>query len=190
VTAPLNIAAVLPHPRYRIAASRLVNAPADRVWDALLALPMGALPVGFALTVLRHLPAVLANTEQRVRASDTFLAATPIPVVFAERPRVVISAGPSQAWKWRGGATPPVVDAQHFADWADAGWIKVAMEFRLDAVDGGTRLSTETRVTPTDPTTARRFAPYWWAIRLGSTLIRREVIAAVARRAETAVEPR
>ena len=171
---------VLPHPRYRIAASRVIAASPDEVWATLLGLQMGAIPVGFALTLLRHLPGVLAGREPRVRASDTFLGATPIPVVYADRPRTVISAGPSQAWKFWGGRTPPLIAAEYFSGWAVPGWIKVAMEFQLDVVAGGTLLSTETRVTATDPRTAHRFAPYWWLIRAGSELIRRDVIRAVA----------
>jgi hypothetical protein len=55
--------------------------------------------------------------------------------------------------------------------------------FELEALGDGTRLSTETRVQPTD-TAARAFRPYWWAIRAGSGLIRRDVLRAVRRRAE------
>ena len=175
---------VLPLPRWRIAASRLIDASPDTVWAALIDLPMRSIPAGFGLTLLRHLPAVLARRERRVRADDTFLNATPIPVVFADRPAAVISAGASQAWKFGGGSTPPLVSGEHFAGWASPGWLKVAMGFRLEAVGAGTLLSTETRITATDARTARAFAPYWWAIRAGSVLIRREVIRAVARTVE------
>jgi len=56
--------------------------------------------------------------------------------------------------------------------------------FELDGLGDCTRLSTETRVQPTDSAAARAFRPYWWAIRAGSGLIRRDVLHAVRQRAE------
>jgi len=64
------------------------------------------------------------------------------------------------------------------------GWVRIATDFRLDATDGSTLLSTETRVLATGPTARRRFRLYWLGIRGGSGLIRRELLRAVARRAE------
>ena len=177
---------LVPDPAYRIRAAVVVRAAPEAVWRSLLALPMSALPVGFALTLLRHLPDVLARTETRVRGSDTFLDATPIPVVVARPPFLLISAGPSQAWKPLGAARAPALDADALRDWRQPGWITVAMSFALQALpDGGTRLSTETRVRATDARTARVFAPYWWLIAPASALIRREVLRAVKRAAES-----
>lgn len=178
---------LLPYPRYRIAAESLIDTPASVVWAELLALPMSSLPWGFTLTRLRHLPDVLAGNETSVRGTDTFLDATPIPVVIHRAPEIIISAGLSQAWKIRGGARAPFLDATQFAAWNEPGWIKVAMQFHLAEAPGGrtTRLTTETRISATDTRTARVFAPYWWAIRAGSVLIRREVVAQVRRRAES-----
>ena len=64
------------------------------------------------------------------------------------------------------------------------GWVRIGMDFRLAAADGATRLSTETRVLATGPVARRRFRLYWLAIRGGSGLIRRELLRAVAQRAE------
>jgi hypothetical protein len=66
------------------------------------------------------------------------------------------------------------------------GWVRIGMDLRLQATDGATRLTTETRVLATGPTARRRFRLYWLAIRGGSGLIRRELLRAVARRAERA----
>ena len=110
---------------------------------------------------------------------------TPIPVLFARPPHVVISAGLSQAWRLLGGPTPPALQAAGLRTWSQPGWIKVAMEFRLQPAAPGTLLSTETRVAATDPRTSRAFAAYWCLIRPGSGAIRREVLKVVARRAES-----
>jgi hypothetical protein len=116
-------------------------------------------------------------------AGRTFLEVTPIPVLFSARPEVVIAAGLSQAWRLLGGATPPLLDAAALRAWSQPGWIKVAMEYRLEPTPTGTRLSIETRVVATDPRTARAFATYWFLIRASSRAIRREVLRTVARRA-------
>ena len=48
--------------------------------------------------------------------------------------------------------------------------------------DSGSRLVTETRVESTDARARRLFALYWLVIRLGSGLIRRDLLRAVRRR--------
>ena len=63
------------------------------------------------------------------------------------------------------------------------------MEFRCEPTAAGTRLSTETRVTATDPRTRRLFAPYWFFIRPGSSAIRREVLRVTGDRAESPRTP-
>jgi len=64
------------------------------------------------------------------------------------------------------------------------------MEFRLEPGPAGTLLSTETRVLATDPKTRRNFAAYWFVIRPGSSVIRRELLKVVARRAELSLKAR
>ena len=176
---------VVPHPQYRITHCRTVSAPPAAVWDELCRVTMSALPLGHALEGARLLPARLAGRKHRPLAGRTFLDVTPIPVLFSERPRVVISAGLSQAWRLLGGLTPPRLDAAALRAWSDPGWIKVAMEFRLEPTPAGTLLSTETRILATDPRSRRSFAAYWFLIRASSAAIRREVLRVVARRAES-----
>jgi hypothetical protein len=176
---------VVPHPHYRMTQCRTVGAPPAAVWDELCRVTMSALPLGRALEGARLLPARLAGRKHRPLAGRTFLDVTPIPVLFSERPQVVISAGLSQAWRLLGGLTPPRLDAAALRAWSDPGWIKVAMEFRLEPIPAGTRLSTETRILATDPRSRRSFAAYWFLIRASSAAIRREVLRVVARRAES-----
>jgi hypothetical protein len=186
----MNLDDVIPNPRYRICTSRRVSAPPGVVWDELHQVTMSALPLGRALEGIRLLPARLAGRRHEPLAGRTFLDVTPIPVVFSDRPRVVISAGVSQAWRLLGGLTPPQLDAAALRAWSQPGWIKVGMEFRLDPAPEGTLLSTETRILATDPTTQRAFALYWFLISAASRAIRREVLRIVARRAESPVSAR
>ena len=176
---------VVPHPQYQMVHRRIVSAPPSAVWDELCRVTMSALPLGHALEGARLLPARLAGREHRRLAGRTFLDVTPIPVLFSERPQVVISAGLSQAWRLLGGLTPPRPDAAALRAWSDPGWIKVAMELCLEPTPTGTLLSTETRILATDPRSRRSFAAYWFLIRASSGAIRREVLRVVARRAES-----
>jgi len=176
---------VVAHPQYRMRHSRIVSAPPAAVWDELCRVTMAALPLGYALEGVRLLPARLAGRKHQPLAGRTFLDVTPIPILFSERPHVVISAGLSQAWRLLGGLTPPALDAAALRAWSQPGWIKVAMEFRLAPTLAGTLLSTETRIVATDPRTQRSFAAYWFLIRASSGAIRREVLRVVGHRAES-----
>jgi hypothetical protein len=186
----MNLDDLIPHPRYRICTSRLVGAAPDVVWDELHQVTMSALPLGRALEGIRLLPARLSGRKLEPLAGRTFFDVTPIPVLFSDRPRVIISAGLSQAWRPLGGLTPPHLDAADLRAWSQPGWIKVGMEFRLDSAREGTLLSTETRILATDPRTQRAFALYWFLISVGSRAIRREVLRIVARRAESPLKAR
>jgi len=65
------------------------------------------------------------------------------------------------------------------------GYAKAVMNFRVD--DSPLAMcvvTTETRVWASDERTKRKFALYWWTIRLGSGLIRRMWLRAIRRRAE------
>jgi hypothetical protein len=181
---------LIPNPRFRICASRRIRATPGVIWDELHQVTMSALPLGHALEGIRLLPARLAGRKHEPLAGRTFLDVTPIPVLFSDRPRVVISAGLSQAWRLLGGSTPPHLDATALRAWSQPGWIKVGMEFRLDPVPEGTLLSTETRILATDPTSQRAFALYWLLITVASRAIRREVLRVVARRAESSAAAR
>ena len=178
---------VIPNPQYRMCHSRVVAAPPGLVWDELQRVTMSALPLGWALEAVRLLPARLSHRKRQPLAGRSFLDVTPIPVLFSERPEVVISAGLSQAWRLFGGSTPPHLDAEALRSWSKPGWIKVGMEFRLEPTRAGTHLSTETRVLAVGRRARRAFAAYWFAIRPSSAAIRREVLRTVACRAESHV---
>jgi hypothetical protein len=182
----MNLDDVLPEPRYRTCFFRVVRAPPHAVWDELHRITMSDLPLGRALEGLRVLPARVAGRNVQPLARRRFLDVTPIPVLFSDRPHVVVAAGLSQAWRLLGGPAPPRLDAAAVRAWTAPGWIKVAMEYRMEAVSRGTLLSIETRIAAADTTTARRFAAYWLLVRGASGAIRRELLRTLAHLAETA----
>lgn len=181
----MNLDDVIPDPRYRMCHFHMVRAPPAVVWEELHRVTMSALPVGRALEGARLLPARIAGKKVPSLARRTFLDVTPIPVLFSDRPNVVVAAGLSQAWRLLGGSTPPSLDAAALRTWTQPGWIKVGMEYRLEAVSRGTLASIETRVATTDPRTAWAFGTYWVFIRAASGTIRRELLRTVTRRAES-----
>jgi hypothetical protein len=95
--------------------------------------------------------------------------------LMAETPEHELLLGiTGRFWELRAGPHPQ----------PDPGAAVGAMDFRLEEVPGGILVSTETRVAIEDPASRRRFAVYWFVIRIGSGLIRRDLLRAVRRRAE------
>ena len=181
---------VLPVYRHRERHAMQVAAAPEAVWSALHAVSAGELRLTRLLTTIRALPARLPGGRLPgggLPADRGFIEA------FLERgyrelrvdpPSTLVAGAAGQPWRLRGGAIVDVVDADGLRAFARPGFVLIATSFELEALGDGTRLSTETRVQPTDAAAARSFRPYWWAIRAGSGLIRRDVLHAVRRRAE------
>jgi hypothetical protein len=161
-----------------------IDAPPAAVWEELHRARLSGLPVTLALSAARFLPVVLAGRGLGHLRDRPFLDAVPVPLLASAPPVAAVFGGVLQAWRLSGGDPPPVLDADGLRRFAEPGWVKAAMDFRLTPSRGGTELSSETRVLATDPATRRRFARYWRLIRPGSSAIRWELLAAVQVRAE------
>jgi hypothetical protein len=96
----------------------------------------------------------------------------------------VLAGAAIQPWKLISGYDYPTLDAEGLRAFDEPGWAKTGMDFVLEAEGAGTRLTTETRITATDARSRALFAIYWLAIRAASGLIRRDMLRAIARRAE------
>lgn len=163
--------------------ARLVHAPAPLVWRALGEVRVSDLPLTRALMRVRMLGRSVTSPDRRA------LDALPPGEVAREEGRELLLALVAPASlrtdissldDLRAASVPELIRPM------PDGWVRIATDFRLDATDGSTLLSTETRVLATGPTARRRFRLYWLGIRGGSGLIRRELLHAVARRAERA----
>jgi len=183
----LTIDDLLPAPHFRERHERRIAAPPAAVWDAVQDLRLGDLALSRALMGIRLLPAQLAGrTEASRMVEGRLLDEGPVAVLASDPDHAVLGGGVMQPWRLTGGDEPPELDAPALQAFAEPGWVKVGFDLVIEPSGRGSRLSTETRITATDPRTRARFGLYWLVIRLGSGLIRRDMLRAVARRAEAA----
>jgi len=167
-------------------------APPDRALEAVKSAPLGEMPLVRLLFAIRSLPASIGGKRGLPAEKTTSLYEQMLAFGFiqlAEEPgREVVCGGVGQMFRLRGGVVPAVGDARSFLAFGEPGYARVAMNFSVEAADGGARLATETRVVTTDPDSHRRFGRYWRVIRPGSAAIRRSWLRAARRRAERGTE--
>ncbi|MFF2651577.1 hypothetical protein [Streptomyces sp. NPDC058045] len=174
----MHLDTVLPdwhyHERHQIA----VAAPTATVMSAVDELTWREVPVFRGLLALRGL-AGGTRTDSRVMDQFTDMGYTELARSEDELVSGLICSpwmGPPLAL----GETP----TEKFRSFETAKHIKIAVNFRC--ADG--LLTSETRVYATDAPSRKRFGLYWFAIRVGSEIIRRVWLGAVRRRAEAVVK--
>jgi hypothetical protein len=183
----LTLDDLLPAPHFRERHERRIAAPPPAVWRAAHELRLGDLALTRALMGIRLLPARLAGRKRASRMVDSrLLDGGPVTLLASDPDHAVLGGGVMQPWKLIGGKEPPQLDVPALQAFAEPGWVKVGFDLVLEPAGAGTRLTTETRITATDAGTRARFGLYWLVIRAGSGLIRRDMLRAVARRAEAA----
>jgi hypothetical protein len=170
--------------------SATIAASADQVWAALTQVTVGELRLFRLLMGLRVLPGrLLGRPRARFDADESLLGWAVrfgFTVLGEEVQRELVVGAIGQPWRLVGGRGMAVAGDDDFAAFDQAGYAKMAANFRLVPIAGGraVRLSTETRVACTDAASARHFARYWWLIGPASGGIRRSWLAAIKRRAE------
>jgi hypothetical protein len=130
--------------------------------ERVLARPVTGDPLVCAMFRLRGLPGsgTVGDVLHGLRFQELARKPTEVVVGFSGRP-------------WR-----PRADVAPFAG-ARPGTVRVATDFRAEAVGGGSRLSTETRVAAVDAAALRAFRRYWLVVGPFSALIRRRWLAAL-----------
>jgi hypothetical protein len=99
-------------------------------------------------------------------------------VVLDRSPTEWVAGAIGAVWRPRGGLVR-LDDAEAWRAATVPGTIKGVVDFRAEAIPGGSRLTTETRVKAIDERARRAFRFYWLAIGPFSALIRRRWLAAV-----------
>jgi hypothetical protein len=169
---------------------RIASAP-DSVMAAVRSLTSREVRLATVLMSLRGLPAAILRPRSRWARSDRILDAPLIEhftrggfVVLADRPDELVLSAVGRFWKLEGDVRR--VSADEFASFDEPGFAKAVVNLHARAVDGGTVLSTETRVKLTDAEARRTFRRYWRVVMPGSALIRRAWLRAIRKRAERA----
>lgn len=176
------LARALPGAQFTEGHARVINAGPDRVWAALHALKWRDLRLTTPLMMVRAAPARLAGA--RLMDLDRRLVEPPSPAapLFEDPPRVSASGMIGRPWSARPTMGPAVAGLDELREFGDPGWLKYGMEWVLSPVAGDrTLVETVTLCEATDAVAARRFAAYWVVIRGFSGLIRRDILAALAR---------
>lgn len=172
-----------------------VRSPSAAVHAALWRADLGG-PIVRVLLALRVLPAALGGSRSArerlavLRAGRDRLTLQGFVdwgfTVLCEQPeREIVLGLTGQFWKLGGGIVP--TDVATFRHGPPAGYAQAAWNFTLTpASQGGTWLTTETRVRCGDATARRRFRAYWLVVRPFSGLLRRLILRAIRREAEQA----
>jgi hypothetical protein len=175
-------------PNYDVRERHSITVKADpgTVLDEILRMTPRDVPVMVVLMALRSLPSLLLGrgalgvggrpiVQQFERAGFVRLGT-------AEDELVLGAVG--RFWRPSGGLRR--VSAEGFAAFAEPGWAKGAVNFRVVREGDHTLLSTETRVLATDAAARRSFRHYWRLIYPGSAVIRIAWLRAIRRSAERA----
>jgi hypothetical protein len=183
-----RLAELLPAYDFNEVHVRWVEAPPERVYEAIKDVTAGEMPLVRLLFAIRSLPGKLTGKGQLPAAKHESLYEQMLEFGFTvldEQPaRELVVGIVDQAWKLDGGETAVMRGRGDFLAFSEPGFIKAAMSFELSEEAGGTHLRTETRVQATDPNARRKFGRYWRLIRPGSGAIRRSWLRAAKRRAE------
>jgi hypothetical protein len=162
--------------------STTTTAPPDAVMRAIRELTATEVPVLVALMAIRSIPSLLSRRRPtpRGRLLDGFERGGF--VVLRDAPDELVYGVVGRFWKPTGGVLP--IEAADFAGFAEPGYAKGVMDFRLEPAGHRTRVTTETRIATTDERARRSFGRYWRVVHPGSAIIRRDWLRAIRRRAE------
>ena len=171
----------------------VVRATADKTYRAIRTADLArAIPVK-ALLAIRALPGALSSgarglSELRRRATERItlqdFERSGFSILAENPPHELLIGIVGAFWRPSGGLCS--TNAEDFRGPQKKGTARGAWNFAIDELGSGrVRLRTETRVDTADPGSARAFRAYWLVVRPGSGLIRRYMLRAIRREAES-----
>ncbi|MFB7620216.1 hypothetical protein [Kitasatospora sp. NPDC056181] len=166
--------------------SRIVPAPPELVWQALLGLRAADLPLVGLFVVIRDIPSRLAGRLAVEDASRTLVeraAHSGFGIVRREPGRAMEMARIARFWQPVPTNAAVPADRAEFEAFAEPGFAKALITFELTALDGRTAVETVTKVWATDDEAKRRFRLYWLLAGGPAGLLRSALLAAAERRA-------
>jgi hypothetical protein len=174
----MTIEDVLPTWDWRSAHATRVAAPPERAAAAARTITGRDLPVTGLLMAVRTLRRRAVDDRPLIDGLRRIGLR-----ILDDDPLTLVLAGVLAPWRPRGGHLP-VGSVDEFRSFAAPGWVRVAMAFTVAWDGAGSRVSTETRIAATDAVARRRFGRYWRVIGPFSGVTRREMLAAIRRKAE------
>jgi hypothetical protein len=163
---------------WRSAHATNVAAPPERCTAAARAVTGRDLPVTGLLMRIRALGRRMTDDRPLLRSMRGIGLVTVL-----DDPYEVVVAGVLAPWRLRGGHVA-IGSLDELRSFGAPGWVRIAMAFTAEPNGAGSRVATETRIAATDASAHRRFARYWRVIGPFSAITRREMLAAIKRRAE------
>jgi hypothetical protein len=158
--------------------ARAVEAPPDRVWDAVMRQRFETAGLGRLLMALRGY-----GWSRPRESAERNLAAGLMQFGFVKLEEVpgreIVFGIVGRFWKPRGDLRR--VTPEEFRGFAETGWAKGAMNVAVAPADGVSEISTETRVLCFGDAARRRFRFYWTLIEPFSGLMRIELLRNVRR---------
>lgn len=183
---------LLPEADVTMRHTRAVAAPPERVWAALRTADFGRSGIIGLLFAIRSIPALLTGGLRRPGGARRRSGKAPLTLdrmiqrgfgLVGERPGEEMVLGVVGRF-WKASGELRAADRELFRLGPPAGEALAAWNFRVTPRAGGaTQLSTETRIRCADVRVRRTFRRYWRVVHPGSALIRRAMLAAVAREA-------
>jgi hypothetical protein len=183
---------LMPEPDIVMRHLRGVHAPPERVFAALSTVDFGKSGLLSLLFALRGIPALLTAPKEtlgRIRARKPGSALTLRRItkegfgLVAERPGQEIVLGVTGRF-WKASAKLQPAGRELFRAGPAEGDALVAWSFLVEpAPKDHSRLITETRIKAADVDTLLTLKRYWRVVHPGSALIRRSMLAAIAREA-------
>lgn len=165
----------LPDYQFRHRHERTIGAPADRVFESVRRLDLGASPAVRWLLRLRGMPAEAVRLDGLLRLGFIELGAVP--------GRELLLGLVGRFWTLRGGLLR--LDPDGFRRFRHDGYAKAVWSFELEpAAARETRLASETRVLCLGAAAERAFRRYWLVVRPFSAFTRRHALRQIQRQAE------
>lgn len=162
-----------------------------RLMQALEEVTPHEMPLARLLGAIRYLPALLGRKAgSRPRTADPHL---PFLASLLANGSLVLERAPGEVILGTVGRLHQIRDQEfvtlrtpgEFAAFAAPDHERLAMSVRAIPVEGGTVLVLEHRTQATDSAAEHRFRRYWRVIRPGGAFATRQLLQAVARRAES-----
>jgi hypothetical protein len=184
---PLLIDQFMPTYDLAVVHSRVFRAPPEQCFETMVDFDLFQLRAFRVLIGARGLPQRLADALRR-RADQTRAPTRPrfrlrdMPamgwMLLGERPGAELVFGQvGKPWKPRGGAPAEPVTRTAFATFDGPGFAKLVESTRVDPYgERASIVTTETRVSFTDPDSRRRFRRYWLVAGPFSQLLRRTAL--------------